>query len=114
VGVGYYDAHADKVNSFQLLLTDRSEVAPGDVDITFNYGSINWETGDASDGSGGIGGISARAGYSAGTGIPGTWFELRGSGVSGALMDGGPDALRSSSASAEGQAGRHVFAIRNN
>jgi hypothetical protein len=68
VDVGYYDAHTDKLNSFQLLLVDRSDVQAGDFDILFNYDKIQWETGDASGGSGGLGGSSARAGYSYGGG----------------------------------------------
>jgi hypothetical protein len=113
VGVGYYNTHADKLNSFQLLLTSRPDVASGDFDITFNYGDINWETGDASGGTGGIGGVAARAGYSAGTSAPGTSFELSGSGTTGALLDGGANALNASSVGANGQRGRDVFAIRN-
>jgi hypothetical protein len=54
--VGYYDSHFDKLNSFQLLLVDRSDRRTGDVDIVFNYDQVAWETGDASDGVGGLGG----------------------------------------------------------
>ena len=61
-------AHTDKLNSFQLLLVDRSDRGAGDFDIVFNYDSIQWETGDASGGSGGFGGTPAAAGFSAGTG----------------------------------------------
>ena len=68
VDVGYYNVHADKLNSFQLLLVDREDSAAGDFDIVFNYGSIKWETGDASGGIGGLGGSSARVGYSNGDG----------------------------------------------
>ncbi len=113
VGVGYYDQHVDKLNNFQLLLVDRPAAGPGDFDIVFNYGSMTWETGDASGGTGGIGGTPARAGFSAGSGAPGTSFELTGSGTSGALLDGEPNALDASSQSPDGQAGRYVFPIRN-
>jgi len=61
-GVGYYSEHTDKLDNFQLLLVDRSDIAPGDADIYFNYGSMQWETGDASGGSGGLGGTCARVG----------------------------------------------------
>ena len=113
VGVGYYDSHMDKVNSFQLLLVDRGEVAAGDFDIVFNYGPLNWETGDFSGGVGGIGGTSARAGYSAGTGLPGTSYELPGSGTSGALIDGGTSPLGASSRGLGSPLGRYLFQIRN-
>ena len=113
VGVGYYSEHADKFNSFQLLLTDRSDVSSGDFDITFNYGPMTWETGDADGGTGGIGGIPARAGFSAGTGNPGSSDELAGAGVTGALLDGGAQSLAQSSRNAGGVPGRDVFTIRN-
>ena len=113
VGVGYYDQHVDKLNNFQLLLIDRSDTGPGNFDVVFNYGSMTWETGDASGGTGGIGGTSARAGFSAGSGAPGTSFELPGSGTSGTLLDGEPNALNASTQSPDGQLGRYVFPIRN-
>jgi hypothetical protein len=113
VGVGYYDTHIDKVDSFQLLLVDRADVAPGDFDIVFNYGPLNWETGDFSGGIGGIGGIAARAGYSAGTALSGTSYELPGSGVSGALMDGGTSPLGASSQGLDTSPGRYTFQVRN-
>jgi hypothetical protein len=47
-GVGYYNEHTDKLNSFQLLLIDRSDVGAGDFDIEMNYDKVQWETGDAS------------------------------------------------------------------
>ena len=90
VGVGYFSRHVDKLNEFQLLLVDRSDIAAGDFDIYFNYDKITWETGDASGGTGGLGGSSARVGYSNGTGAPGSFFELGGSGVNGAFLDTGP------------------------
>jgi hypothetical protein len=88
LGVGYYNQNVDKLNNFQLVLIDRSDVGPGDFDIMFNYNQVQWETGDASGGSGGLGGESARVGFSNGTGTPGTFFEFSGSGVNGAFLDG--------------------------
>jgi hypothetical protein len=112
VGVGYFSQHIDKINNFQLLLVDRSDVAAGDFDVIFNYGPMAWETGDASGGTGGIGGYSARAGYSAGTGLPGTSYELPGSGTSGMLLDGEPDQLSGSSFPSDQPLGRYIFPIR--
>jgi len=94
INVGYFSEGTDKLNSFQLLIVDRSDIALGDADIYFNYGQIQWETGSASGGSGGLGGNSARAGYSNGVDAA---FELPGSAVNGAFLDGGPNALVSSS-----------------
>jgi len=92
VGVGYYAGHVDRLNQFQLILTERFDTGVGNFDIEFNYDQIQWETGDASGGSGGLGGSSARIGYSGGSGVPGTFAQLPGSGVNGAFLDGGPAA----------------------
>jgi len=108
INVGYYSLGTDKLNSFQLLLVDRSDIAAGDADIYFNYGSIQWETGSASGGSGGLGGSSARAGYSNGVNAA---FELPGSAVNGAFLDGGPNALNTSSNI--NVPGRWLFQVRN-
>jgi hypothetical protein len=59
VDVGYYSGHFDKLNSFQLVIIDRSDIDPGDFDFELNHDQIQWETGDASQGSGGLGGLSA-------------------------------------------------------
>jgi hypothetical protein len=64
--VGYYASRTDKLNAFQLILTDRSEIAPGDFDVEFRYEQLEWTTGNASGGSGGLGGVSAQVGFDAG------------------------------------------------
>jgi hypothetical protein len=89
-GVGYYDGHSDRVNDFQAVLIDRSDTGAGNFDVEFNYGRMQWESGDFSGGVGGRGGSSARVGYSGGTREPGTFYELLGSGVPGAFLDDGP------------------------
>lgn len=110
--VGYYNSQADKLNSFQALLIDRTDVGAGDFDIEFNYRQVRWETGSASGGSGGLGGFSARAGWSNGTGDAGTFFELPGSAINGAFLDGGPNSLVSGSFNSS-EAGRYLFQVRN-
>ena len=84
--VGYYDNHTDKLNNFQLVIINRDDRAVGDFDFEFNYSQVQWETGDASGGSGGLGGNSATVGYA--DGQPGTndW-EVPSSRVDGALLD---------------------------
>lgn len=109
-GVGYYDAHADKLNTFELVLVDRSDIAAGDADFYFNYGDILWETGDASGGVNGFGGSCAAFGYSNGSGLPGTFFEGPGSHVCGALINGGPNELVS--ATNDGVPGQFRFQVR--
>ncbi len=108
-GVGYYGFGTDKLNRFQLLLVSRSDLAPGDFDIYFNYEQMQWESGNASGGRAGLGGFAARAGYS--NGDPNTSYELAGSAQRGALVDGGRNSLVAGSNI--GQAGRYLFEIRN-
>jgi len=107
-GVGYYDARADKLNSFQVILIDRSDIAAGDFDIEFNYDKIQWETGDASGGSGGLGGSSAHAGWTNGDG---SFYELTGSGVNGAFLDGGANGLINNRLNSSVD-GRYIFNVR--
>ena len=113
VNVGYFAGHTDKLNSFQLVLIDRSDVAPGSFDIEFNYDKIQWETGDASSGVSGLGGASARAGYSNGTGAPGTFFEIVGSAVNGAFLDSNPSTGLANNRLNSTQTGRYLFMVRN-
>jgi hypothetical protein len=108
--VGYYSFGIDKLNSFQLLLVDRSDRGTGDFDIVFNYDKIQWESGSASGGSGGIGGSPARAGFSNGSGQPGTSYELPGSGVSGAFLDSSPTGLVTRSVGSASP-GRLIFTV---
>lgn len=109
VNVGYYFQSVDKLNSFQLVIIDRSDIAAGDFDFEFNYDQIQWETGDASGGTNGLGGNSARVGWSNGAANS---FELAGSAVNGAFLDGGPNALISGSLNSN-LAGRYIFSVRN-
>lgn len=110
--VGYYPSRADKLNSFQLVLVDRSDIGTGNFDIEFNYDQIQWETGGASGGTNGLGGNSARAGFSNGTGDPGTSFELAGSAVNGAFLDSGPNSLVANQLNSNVD-GRYIFAARD-
>lgn len=110
VGVGYFNAQADKLVSAQLVITDRSGATgnDGDVRLEFNYSDIGWETGSASGGSNGFGGTSVAVGYTAGTGQPGSYQQFTGSLVNGALVDDGPNALVASSRNSD-VLGRYIF-----
>ncbi len=68
--VGYYAYYTDKVNTFQVIITNGSDpiLPPGD-NVAFCYGSMQWTTGDASGGSNGFGGSSATVGINKGDGI---------------------------------------------
>lgn len=111
--VDYFGGSASHVNRnwFQLVITDMSGSTgtAGDFDFCFNYEQIQWETGTASGGdNNGLGGTSAHVGYTNGAG---SFFEFGGSGVNGALLDGGSDSLTSHSNT--GIAGRYCFSVRN-
>jgi hypothetical protein len=118
IQVGYYSFNADKLNSFQVVLIEREDIGPGDFDIEFNYAQIRWETGDASGGVNGFGGVPAAVGWSNGSSE--SW-ELPGSLISGQFLDGGPRALvrqrltgavSTSAAASAGTPGRLVFRAR--
>lgn len=109
IGVGYFASHVDKLNSFQLVITDRSDTGTGNFDFEFNYDQIQWETGDASRGSGGFGGSPARVGYTNGSDQD---VEFAGSGITRAFLDGGPNSLIAGSLNSN-VAGRYIFNVRN-
>jgi pimeloyl-ACP methyl ester carboxylesterase len=74
---------------------------------------MQWETGDASGGVGGLGGVSAAVGYSNGlSGASNVFFQLPGSLVDGALINGGANALISNNRSST-VPGRYYFQVRN-
>ena len=77
--VGYYRERTDRLNSFQLELRDRGA---GNIEIIFRYEDVEWTTGSASGGTGGLGGIVARAGFYLG----GTYFELPASGSQSSIL----------------------------
>lgn len=62
--VGYFGAHDDRLNTFQLVLRGPSfAVGAGEGQIGFFWGDMQWETGDASGGTGGFGGSPAAVGF---------------------------------------------------
>jgi hypothetical protein len=92
--VGYYNQRVDKLNTFELILIDRPDLGVGSFKIEFNYNQVQWETGNASGGTNGLGGSSAVVGFSNGVSGPANVsFQLQGSAINGALIDGGPNAL---------------------
>jgi gliding motility-associated-like protein len=67
--VGYYDSYADKVNTFQLIITNGSDpIVPGG-NVSFCYKDMQWTTGDASNGVNGFGGSDAIVGANEGNGV---------------------------------------------
>ncbi|MGH9276526.1 MAG: nidogen-like domain-containing protein [Acidimicrobiales bacterium] len=113
IDVGYFSFHTDKTNSFQLLLVDRSDSGPGDFDIYMNYDRIRWETGDASGGINGFGGVPAGAGFSAGDNIASHFFQYPGSRTTRALIDDNQQTGLVNGSRSSQQKGRYLFPIRN-
>jgi hypothetical protein len=119
VDVDYFASNVSHTNrnSFQLIMVDRSDIAPGDFDFIFNYDLIQWEAGQASGSDAdGRGGSCARVGFSNGST---TAFELAGSGVCGAFLDSGipavvagPNALINNRLNSNID-GRYLFRVRN-
>lgn len=93
--VGYYSSRTDKLNAFQLQLVSKGD---GNFDIVYRYEDINWTTGSASGGSGGLGGSVARAGYSAGN--SNGYYEMPQSGNQAQML-------------ALDQDGKYTFTVRN-
>lgn len=100
--VGYFDRGVDKLSTFQALLVDRSDVSSGAFDLVLNYDQVQWDKGDNST-------RFAEAGFSAGT--TATSWLAPGSGVAGALLDNGANALVASSKDSA-VPGRYVFRFR--
>ena len=68
--VNYYQdfSPTSAFNTFQVVLIERPDLdtqgSTGSFDFELNYNTITWEAGDASGGYNGLGGTTARAGYS--------------------------------------------------
>jgi len=110
IGVGFFPSRSDLLNSIQLIVTDRSDIAAGDFDFEYNYDTINWETGDASGGTNGFGGTPARVGWTNGAG---TFFELNGSGVTRAFIDSNASTGLINRSLNSNVNGRYIFNVRN-
>lgn len=68
--VGYYPQQVDKLNNFQVVISDGIDpVIPGNNNVAFSYGDMQWTTGSASGGTNGFGGTPATVGANLGDGI---------------------------------------------
>ncbi|HXB13500.1 MAG TPA: nidogen-like domain-containing protein, partial [Bacteroidia bacterium] len=85
--VGYYASHSDKVNTFQLIITDGTDpLLPAGTNVSFCYGDMQWTTGDASMGVGGFGGVAATVGVNQGDGTD--YFQVGTFDTAGIAFDG--------------------------
>ncbi|MES2737686.1 MAG: nidogen-like domain-containing protein [Verrucomicrobiota bacterium] len=81
--VGYYSQGTDKLNTYQVVIINRSDLAVGAFDIEFNYDSIQYDYASAAD-------AYARAGYTNGSNVS---YEVPGSGIPGAFLNSNPNGL---------------------
>ncbi len=115
LNVGVYSQQSI-FNSFQMILTDRSDVAAGDFDIQFNYDTMLWDSGTASGAS--QGGLCLPSDQNCASALAGYWTSttsnatLNGSLIHGALIDGGPNALISNSRNSN-TLGQYNFQVRS-
>jgi hypothetical protein len=86
--VGFYNAHGSPTDSFQLVLRGNDFVVPtGQGQIGFFYGTMGWETGDASGGVNGFGGSPAAVGFGDGLGSGEVLASSQANGISGIVQD---------------------------
>ncbi len=68
--VGYYNTKGDKLNTFQLILSDGADPSiPLGQNIAFCYKTMQWTTGSASQGQNGFLGVPATAGANKGDNV---------------------------------------------
>jgi hypothetical protein len=103
--VGFFPSNSSRLNSFQVVLRNRADINPGDFDIEFRYDTLQWTTGGASGGAGGLGGTPAQAGFDAGDGV--NFLTLPGSRTADVLN------LQNTSNVGPGVPGLYSFAVRN-
>ena len=85
--VGYYGAHDDKLNTFELIMTDGTDPTIGvGNNVCFCFDDMQWTTGDASLGIGGFGGVPATVGVNKGNGVD--FFQVGRFGDPGLAYDG--------------------------
>lgn len=98
--VGYYGSNADKLNTFEIIITDGTDPLVGiGKNVALSYSDMQWTTGDASSGVNGFGGTPATVGANRGDGTnyaligrfdhPGTDFDGPGGNADGvSYLDG--------------------------
>jgi len=85
--VGYFSQQDDKLNSFQLIITDGLDpILPAGQNTSFCYKDMQWTTGSASGGVNGFGGTPATVGVNRGNGID--YIQVGLFDTSGAAYDG--------------------------
>lgn len=90
-GVGYYANSVDKLNTFQVILTDGNDASIGlGNNVAFYYNDMQWTTGSASGGAGGFGGTAATVGINKGDGT--NYVQVGRFSLNSSVYDGGAGA----------------------
>lgn len=92
--VGYYNQQGDKLNTFQLIMTDGADPVIEGGNVAFCYQDMQWTTGSASQGVNGFGGTPATCGANKGDNTAYfllARFDHEGTDFDGAL--GNPDGI---------------------
>ncbi len=85
--VGYWNMMEDKLNTFQVIISDGQDtIVPAGNNVSFCYGDMQWTTGSASLGVGGIGGTPATVGVNIGNGLD--YFQVGQFDTLGTAFDG--------------------------
>ncbi len=85
--VGYFSSQADKVNSFQLIISDGTDpIIPNGGNVSICYGDMQWTTGSANSGVNGFGGTPATVGANKGDGF--NYFQAGRFSVDSNIYDG--------------------------
>ena len=71
--VGFFSQNDSRLNTYQVVVAATPSL-PGGNNVCFGYGDMQWTTGGASGGSGGLGGSPATVGANAGDGA--TFFQF--------------------------------------
>jgi len=79
--VGEFAAQTFSPNTFSLILVSRPDLGAGDFDVFFKYGSMTWDH------------ENAVVGFHNGSPTTPLFYQAPGSGVPGALVNGGPNSL---------------------
>ncbi|MBP6334645.1 MAG: PKD domain-containing protein [Bacteroidia bacterium] len=96
--VGYFSQQSDKINTFQLIISDGLDpILPAGQNTSFCYRDMQWTTGSASGGVNGFGGTPATVGVNRGDGVDFIQigrFDMAGSTYDGPFLNNdGIDAL---------------------
>ncbi len=104
INVPRYNAQTTPLNSFQLILIDRSDTGAGNFDIEYDYNTITWDRGTTASNS------YARAGWARAGNVG---YEITGGNNTGQYLDTGANALIDGSLNSGGVLGRYVWNVRN-